>query len=242
MADLYRQAGLARAQAEIERKLAADGIRKTQTLEGENVNYIPHSTGEDYLHKARGLTHFLHYVRSYSLTRTILDIGTGTSEAIDQIARSPLGSGLHFIATALTRHPKMANFIGNIFRTSAEYLEGVKKESIGGVIAIQSIGFSKAPNIVAAKLEQVVALGGIVKATFRKKTPYSQVWEDNYNQWEYNTYDKFRDALMKYGWDVAVHSGVEGDDTQDDILVAIKHGGSRTAQEVLEADLNDYAV
>lgn len=233
------QAGLEEADYRRKRALAAQKICRIRSLERTDSAYIVDSTQSDYVRKVRGLLFYFDYVRNLSQSPKVLDVGTGTSRAIDEIARSPLGKGITFEATAFTRHTRMKRFLGKVHLTSAEVLRDISSESVSGILAIQSAGFSAEPSLVAESFDRVLCPGGVLKMTFRKKGSYGKKEDRQYKKWGYSTHDEFSVSLVEdLGYDVCILEADPKDPNADDVLLAIKPGGknSISAKELLEKD------
>lgn len=234
---ILHQAGLENAKQL--RQDAAQGIKETRRRESNDPDFVVDSTMEDYEKKIRILPAILEYVKHSPTPQTILEIGGGTFRALNEMAQSPMGEGLTFSGTGLQEHDGWKAFVGKIFKSSAEKLSRIRNDSIGGLLGIQSIGFSKRPELVAAVLQLKVAQEGIVVASFKKKPPakYSPAWGKIYTDWKYQTHDTFSQTLTSLGWDVAILPGRDGNDVEDDVVVAVKTEKRGVAQKVIDEGL-----
>jgi hypothetical protein len=241
MALLYHMAGLEREKLRIARGEAAGYVRRARFLEASSNEFVTPSTMTRYVQKAKGLGHFFDAVRQTS-SSSVMDIGGGTLNGIGEIAASDMAKGLTVRATTLRWKFKRPHSLEKVYRTSAEYMRGIDPNSLGGVLALQSLAFAE-QTLTACQLERVCVEGAVLKATGKKHTPYSDRWENQYKEWGYQTLDELATVLReKFGWDIAIHEGEVGDDSQDTILVAVKPGGQHglTAQEILERDLEEF--
>jgi hypothetical protein len=196
-------------------------IERIISLERTNPLFIQDSSLARYVHAARGLGYFLNRINTSNVPSVVLDIGTGTGNALAQLAQEPNCDGISFIGTTLTESTvSKASQTVPIFVTPAEELRGILDKSVGGIISIAGIGFSDHPHLVAENMDRVLADGGLIKATFRKKGSYGWRWNHRYNQWGYNSHDGFSQALYEKGYDVAI---LETPD--DDVMLATKPDG-----------------
>jgi len=219
--------------AKIRRQQAAAQIRHMRFLEMHEPDFVKDSSLYDYLEQSGGLLAFLNYSRSQE--STVLEIGVGTANALAELASSQLGNGLSFVGTGLThrRHAEVPNV--SLRQTPAEILSGVSPKSVGGILSLNGIGFSKAPELVVDAIDRSLVGGGAIKATFRGDTSYGPEWDQRYDSWGYGSYHPFRQELRRRRYDVAViETGA------DDILVALKPGFDKatSAQQLLEQDMN----
>ena len=184
--------------------------------------YIPRSSIETYLKSAHGLTAFFNYIETMGLPKRIMDIGTGDAIALREMAQE--FPDFSFGGTVLTRTPSFNNNPKNlqvITETSAEELTDIEGP-VGGILSFQAIAFSNEPNRVVDNMHNILAPGGLIKATFRRQGSYGRDWDKLYDKWGYNRHDPFSQALLGLGYNVGILE-TEG----DDILLAKKPGYSR---------------
>jgi len=175
-------------------------------------------SGRDYIENLDGVKHLFSYIRKLS-SNTILDIGAGTTRGIADISKSILGQQLHFEATVLTHKATEANMLGkeDVHVTSAEMLRGIPDNSVGGIISVQSLRYSKAPMLAAQSIDRVLVPGGVFKAA-----------------WLLQNADEFYKTFRELGYDIAYNEAWE----KDHIMLAIKKGNPTkiTAAQLLAAD------
>lgn len=187
-----------------------------------------------YIDTFLGLTHFFNAARIASQNPVVLDIGAGTTRAITQISKSPLGEGISFVATSVAFDKRVNSEDGigaeNFRVTSAEKLRGIENNSIAAVLAMASLAYSDFPSQSIKRINEVLVDGGLIKATFNNR--------NNNKKFNMHTHDAFSNALLKLGYDVAVKKIPSG----MDILVAVKPGKSTSikARELLNSDLKEY--
>jgi hypothetical protein len=176
--------------------------------------------GAMYSYTLRGVSETFEQVRSFGQSKVILDIGTGSSKGIQEIAQSPFAEGLSFKATSLTQHEEHGVHLPkkDIILTSAEVLRGVRPASIGCILAVRSIGYTERPTQLIARLDQVLAEGGFIKAVFPSLS----------TELKERTGKEFADAFIALGYDVAYTPGkvfkifVTGQLGGDEVLLARK--------------------
>src|ERR1700690_2896363 len=112
-----------------ERDAIAFQIRQMRQLEQDEKYAIKDWTRDihEYLYYFNGLSRIFDYARNLNEQRRVLDIGAGTTKGISEIAKRPLGKGLNFEATVLTRHSEIEDKLGfeKTHITSAETLKGI---------------------------------------------------------------------------------------------------------------------
>ena len=207
----------------------------------------PYETGRfgyQYEDELRGLRAFFDYVRQLETSNTVLDIGAGRMFAISDFVYYPdkFGShGLDFHATVLTpltaypRNPcKDPEFLfkDKTFLTPAEYLEGIPDESMGGILAVFSIAYSRKPEFAMRRIDEVLVPGGIVKAKFPMKTAGLMIDPE-----------RFTAELKRLGYDVAIRTLPTKKDDGNEVVLAKKPGGNAavSAEEILELDKDLFA-
>ena len=173
--------------------------------------------GRDYVSYLKGLEATFQYIRGLE-SNLVLDIGTGTSQGIADIARSDLGKGLQFKGTSVTPLPEFNQYLGNdqVIITSAESLRGVESSSVGGIIALHSISYAAEPQYMVARLDQVLVDGGVVKMVTDDNDNSNRGLGERTREW-------FIDAFKKIGYDVAVY---------EDVVLAIKRSGDKSTSTI----------
>lgn len=213
----------------IERNSVAEQIRFTRNLERQS-RYTDNDWGrnmEEYLTIFNGLSNLLKHVRR-SGGNLVLDVGSGTTKGISEVAKSKLGEGLDFRATVLKRHQAIGNNLGydKTFITATETLKGVKDSSVGLVLALNSIAYSASPRITIRSIDRVLVPGGVLKARFNPKDlrrddlPY------------YKSHDQFSEELRALGYDIYIP-----DDYSEELVLAVKPGvNTRSASDLFSMD------
>lgn len=180
--------------------------------------------GREYVRCLQGLEATFQYIRGLE-SNFVLDIGTGTSEGISDIAKSDLGKGLEFKGTSVTPQPEFKRYLGQdkILITSAESLRGVERNSVAGILALHSLAYSAEPQYVVARLDQVLIEGGVVKLL---------AYHDEVNKGRLGekTITPFLVAFRDMGYDVEVSE----DKT---ILLAIKPCKDKSSSATLAKNL-----
>jgi hypothetical protein len=201
------------------RDTVAKKINSIRTWERKEEHYEVNRGIEDYFTEAKGLAAFFDYLRTVKGSNLVVDIGAGTTKAISEIANGPIGRGLDFKATVLDKKPQTDLYLGRdkTITTSAEVLRGIQKESVAGVLAIISIAYSVAPELVTKRIDEILVPSGAIKAAFTD------------GELGYQIAGKFICHWKELGYDVARNKGV---------VLAIKPGeGTKiTAKEILEKD------
>lgn len=218
------------AAPKILRAEAAAQIHRMRRLESSEPAFIKDSSLTDYLKAAKGLLAFLDHTRERQ--PAMLEIGSGTATALDQLAENQLGYGLTLMGTVL-RHLRETKPNVTLRTTPAEILHRVPAKSVGGILSLGGIAFSAVPELVVNNINRTLVKGGILKATFRASHSYGQEWDEKYDEWGYRLHDPFSQELQRRRFDVAVM-----ETEVDDIMVAIKPGVRKiaTAQELLQED------
>jgi len=173
-----------------------------------------------YLSKLGGLAHFLDYVESRC--PVAVDIGAGHAVAVNQMAEDT-DRNLKYLATGMVRPVDYNSARVPYLETGAEVLQGIDDDSVGGVLAVHSIIFSAAPDMVVDAIDRVLVDGGVVKTNLvinqgGDYVPRSQ--------------GVLQSELVAKDYDVAL-------DESGKVLLALKPGGYRVigARALLRADL-----
>lgn len=203
-------------------------IRNTEYLSGmigrPEKDWTNNRRGREYVRCLQGLEASLSYIKELR-SNLVLDIGTGTSEGIADIANSDLGQGLQFKGTSVTPQPDFKNYLGKdrVIITPAESLRGVENNSVGGALALHSLTYSAEPQYVVTRLDQVLVDGGLVKLL---------AYHDEVNQGRLGekTIKPFLNVFKDFGYDVAI---------SDNILLAIKPSSSNSNSAASANDLID---
>lgn len=223
-----------------ERDKVARQIRRARKEESmPDTTYETGRDYEDYLIAFCGVHHLFSYVKSLDQKyQRILDIGTGKGLGISRLASRYKEKDLQFHATGL-RAPTMLQPSVFFHRTSAEVLHGIEDTSIGAVLALNSIAWSTSPEMVVNRIDTVLAPGGVLKATFAPKNNRDLYTRLTNPLVGFKTYDKFVSVLSDLNYDISVKSTSQSGIPPEDLVVAIKGGGSGgvTAEELLIEDL-----
>jgi hypothetical protein len=202
--------------------------------------YYTDRTGDEYLHQLCGLENVFSYVRTLPPEhRTVLDIGAGEMFGIKEIAESDIGQGISFVATNLERVATMQE--GDLpftpILTSGEVLAGIPNESVGAVISCSGIAYSKEPKFMIGRIHEVLAPGGVLKATFRAQRIFDPELCQEYERLGYQDYRRFTAPLGDLGYNIWPYID-ETHDPSRDVLTAIKPGNPHapSARELFESD------
>lgn len=210
-------------------------------------------TGTDYIYELRGLKHLFDYVRTLP-SHKVLDIGAGTTKGIADIANSNFGRDLQFEATVLYRNQKeIEKNLGKnkTHSTSAEVLRGslsnpMNSESYGAILSVMSITYTKDPEKVIKRINDLLIPGGVFKGDFNNK--------DNFNRaGDMLSPQHFARVFSDLGYKENIdfyYKNVESenlDNAQElydnDILIAIKPNPTQpnpiSAKELYEEDWNN---
>lgn len=227
-----------------ERKIAANQLKQLKKLERSNNGYQEWRTGFDYKDCLSGIDHFLEYVKS-TQSNVVLDIGTGSALGIGDLFLEKRKSGLIFKATGLRKDKEVKKNLQigigerNFYLTSAERLQGIASNSVGGLFGLCSIAYSESPHLTVRQIDRVGVPGAIFKGTFRGDDPRFENEEvySFYEKTKYKTHEPFYKSFQELGYDIATYKGWDGT-----ILVAIKPGNTTrlTAIDILRADKQDW--
>ena len=203
------------------RNKAAASIQKARTWERTGNPYNINRSGWEYMQGLGGVAHLFSYIKTLP-SKTVLDVGAGTTHGAHQLSRTSFAQGLHFEATILRDRPEIQHYLGskNIHVTSVETLRGIPDSSVGCVIAVQSLRYSGAPALAVQSIDRVLVPGGVLKAS--------------------SLIDAFaivRDSLVKLGYDVAFEKKFP----ETRALLGIKPGGplGPSAAELLNDDVRE---
>lgn len=190
-------------------------------------------SGKDYVEILMGLEEFLDYTRNLP-SKLVVDVGAGTTQGVSDLSKSDLGYGLEFKATVLTYDPKINKYLGRekTITTSAERLRGIKDNSVGGILCLNSILFSADPETVVKSLDRVLVPGGVVKSTFLREG-YNGILLALMGAQKAGP---FIEAFEALGYDVA---SKENKSKLVNVLLAKKPGGSEdvSAKDLIGEDL-----
>ncbi len=181
-------------------------INHVRALERWDAFHLSSDLAE-YQKRFQGIEGFLHYVRLYPSSKTVLDLGAGDGNAINELASHELGRGLQPLATGLLRETNQHLEGVPYVETPAETLNGIADQSIGGILANYSITYSNEPERVVDSVDRVLVPGGLIKSTFHEMLRYGMLPVSH-------TYN-FAPLFEAKGYDVA---------TQHNILYAKKPG------------------
>lgn len=154
----------------------------------------------EYQKQFQGIQGFLHYVRLYPSSKTVLDLCAGDGNAINELASHELGRGLQPLATGLLAGSNMHLEGVPYIETPAETLNGIEDQSIGGILANYSITYSNEPEKVVDSVDRVLVSGGLIKSTFHELLRYGMLPVSH-------TYN-FAPLFEAKGYDVATHDNV----------------------------------
>lgn len=197
-------------------------LRLILQIEKKN-KYNIDSSMEGYLSYFMGLEGTLKYIEGLVESNKVVDIGTGSGKAWSELSKN-YGKKLDFWATNLIYKKELIDIFGKkIVVTPVEFMKGFNDESVGGVVAMRSIAYSKSPEMTIKRINEILVPGGILKASFR--SPKGAM------KYGFQTHHRFSKALLELGYDVVV------DDDSDTIIMGIKPGGKEKAMDVFKKDL-----
>lgn len=185
--------------------------------------------GKGYETIFRGLVETFSYVSGLR-SKIVLDVGAGNTRGIAELSR--YYPYLDFRATVLTmpRNSETMHYPECIRVTSAESLRGVAAESVGGILALNSIAYSRGPELVVGRLDDVLVPSGVIKATFRSWRVESEELEQLYDLSGFSYHDEFSRELKARGYDVDLWHGPY------DIITAVKPPFKKTAKDLSKSD------
>ncbi len=195
------------------REKIAEQIRLARRRDRDRLTgYVIGRSGVNYVFELEGVKGLFDYVRTLS-SNVVLDIGAGHTRGAHELANSPLGENLTFEATVLSRLSGIDTNLGreSVRSTSAEMLRGIDTNSVGCVIAVYSIAYSAAPEVVIASIDRVLVPGGVLKAKFHQKNVPQYVADSP------KYVDEFHLAAANLGYEVALQQSSE-----ESVLLAIK--------------------
>src|SRR3989344_1408929 len=131
------------------RNEAAYQIRRARWREREGRPYNIDRSGFQYVKVRAGVKELFAYIKTLP-SKTVLDIGAGTTHGITDISHSSFGTDIDFEATVLSSVPQIEEHLGRekTHITSAEVLRGIPGNSIGCVLSVFSLTYSHAPELV----------------------------------------------------------------------------------------------
>ena len=185
--------------------------------------------GKGYAQIFRGMSETFDYVSGLR-SKVVLDVGAGNTRGIAELSRDY--PWLDFRATVLTlpRDIETMHYRGCITVTSAECLRGIPVESVGGILALNSIAYSREPELVVGRLDDVLVPSGVIKATFRSWRVEDEELEKLYEISCFSYHDEFSRELKARGYDVDLWHGPY------DIITAVKPPFKTTAKELARGD------
>lgn len=190
----------------------------------------------EYLQKLFGLEHFFQHVKQIGYPK-VLDIGTGSGRAIKELSCSSVAAGIDFETTVLTSDPRTFENLprNKVHITSAESLRGISNESVGGVIAVYSVGYSETPSLVAASINRVLAPSGVFKGIFASH-PESR------GGMTLELAHKFYEAFKRLGYNVATSGEMYSDGAEriGEVLLASKPDAQGQAARSINLLKEDY--
>lgn len=214
------------------RTAVAQNLKTVRAMD-RKCQYNNRRNGDAYMHEFKGLEYFFDHVRALD-KKTVLDIGAGTTKGVDDLSRDKIADGMDLKATTLAMIPQVKWHYGshrtgkkNVLITSAETLRHIENESIGGILALNSIAYSAVPELAIRRIDQVLVPGGIIKATFSVSSEYEL----------FRSHELFMRELLRLGYSVA-HLA----ENIPVVLLAIKPGGKAdvSAFDLLGKDLYSY--
>lgn len=116
-------------------------------------------TYDDYVQILDGITLLLEYTASLT-QRHIIDIGTGTGRALEDIAKLHRNLGLHYTGTTLAALP---NSSVPIKSTSIEVMRGYGANSVSGILSVHSLNYCMHPTYAVARIDEILEPGGVIK-------------------------------------------------------------------------------
>ncbi|HVZ12682.1 MAG TPA: hypothetical protein VG965_06665 [Patescibacteria group bacterium] len=188
--------------------------------------------GDEYIRELYGLEAFFSYVK-YIGAKQVVDVGAGFGFGVADLRdQYKYADGLNFYATNLSDNEGLARNIPeeHVYLTSAEEMEGLEPETVGGIIALNSIAYSVSPETVTKRFDEILVPGGIIKASFRHRL------DDQYKEYGFQTADEFIEFWSQLDYDLAVYKGL--------VVVAIKPGGNygATAYDIAALDAKSHIV
>lgn len=176
--------------------------------------------GSEYISSLGGVEATLQYIKSLD-SKLVIDVGTGTSQGISDIAKSKLGEGLEFKGTTVTWLNELNQHLGKdrVLITSAESLRGIENNSVGGILALYSISYTAQPQQVVARFDQVLVEGGVVKMVTHA---------DQKSRSGHRTFESFLNAFKELGYDI---------NESERILLAVKPSSDKSKPSIKAGDL-----
>lgn len=212
----------------------AGQVRWSRSMEQKDY-MLAYRDASEYLEIAYGLEHFFKYLQDHKEqlgSSLVLDVGAGFTKGTSQLSASPFGQGLSFMATILQQRPEVADNLGKdrVLITPVESLRGIEDSSVAGVISIQAMAYSAAPEQAIQRIDEVLVAGGIIKATFQHEAYYN-------DKLKMGPHTRFTHELKIRGYDVAVRAN---EDQELEIVLAVKKGGFSTADELMQSDQDTW--
>lgn len=198
-------------------------------------SYVFNRGAHHYVAILHGLSYLFDYLRQVGTSNRIVDIGGGITRAAYQLSLDPMTQGLEVWATVLRKEPAMLRFLHplRVIETSVEYLDGIDKESVVGVLSTVSIGYSVAPEYAIRRIDEILVPGGVIKATFNN---------GDFSMAEFKKHNRFTTELARLGYDVETHPHkVVSMEPPWSVVLAVKPGQNSgiSAKELFQRDLND---
>jgi ubiquinone/menaquinone biosynthesis C-methylase UbiE len=185
---------------------------------------------KEYEQFLAGLDATLEYARSLSKKKW-LDIGAGITKGIFELSQTTKADGLSVEATVLHRSEQVQQYLGNekTHITSAEVLRGISDASISLVTAVNSVAYSDAPELAVASIDRVLEQGGIFHGSFQDPETSDPLVA-------MKPVDGFLEAFQTRGYDTVVAKNPD-QITGTYILIAIKPGGTASAKDILNKNI-----
>lgn len=200
----------------------AEKIRRVRNFdEIGRLFYFTDRSSREYFANLEHLDLFLEYININCQTKSVLDIGAGSTKAISQIAQMDRWKDLRFEATVLSMtpykksvNPKLDS--SKIHITSTEVFRGIPSESFGGAIGYSSVNYSAAPELAARSIDRILIPGGIFKGLFLPDDYY--IDECELGQKKRGPFER---VFKELGYDTAINDNFGGD-----LLLAKKKGAN----------------
>jgi len=189
-------------------------------------NYQVDRNAYEYVHFLRGIYKFLSYVRGISSNNgaSLLWLGEGTLQAVEQFLRAGWLNGINQIATTLDTEICRTVSEVEVLACGGERLSDQRRsiddQTILGIISVFALQFSARPDLVVKELQRVLSPSGVIKMVVSSKQLNgiggSERWIPIFTDNELS---------------VALHEGLEFD-----VILAVKPPVLVTACELLEQD------
>lgn len=227
------------ADTALNRQELAKNIAFFRKMEGERArdkksfSYTVDRSATELVYDANGYGKLFDAVRARGGSH-VLDIGSGLTRGVRELAASPLGHGLHFTATvlkyvdAITKAAEEIPVDVPVKVTPVEKLNGIPDGSQDCIIGTYSIAYTEYPDVAIRACDRVLAPGGFLKMTCNTDPPLREL-----EQLGYKSAREFAPVLRSMGYAVSVE---EYKDTKA-VLLAQKPDPNRPILN--EQELND---